>query len=189
MTTQEYRRENQQGAAQVESAELYARQNEGRRTATPTNDVDAETQSGRVPGSPMDPRGLEANQSGAAVKAEQAERMDNVRKASMERSASDTRVQSGQHDGKVVSLFPSNEAQTLRSRWDSIQTGFVDEPRQSVEQADQLVAEAMQKLSASFTNERDGLEQQWSKGDDVSTEDLRVALQRYRTFFDRLLAA
>ena len=70
----------------------------------------------------------------------------------------------------------------------NIQTQFVDEPRRSVEQADELVASAMKRLAEIFANERETLEQNWDRGDDVSTEDLRVALQRYRSFFDRLLS-
>lgn len=85
-------------------------------------------------------------------------------------------------------LFPSNELQDLRTRWKDIQTGFVDEPRKAVEQADSLVASAMKRLAEVFAQERSGLEQQWDRGDNVSTEDLRVALQRYRSFFDRLLS-
>ena len=73
--------------------------------------------------------------------------------------------------------------------WETIQTGFVDEPRQTVEQADELVAEVMKRLAEGFAGERERLEQQWGRGEDVSTEDLRVALQRYRSFFQRLLAA
>jgi hypothetical protein len=85
-------------------------------------------------------------------------------------------------------LFDESASGDLRRRWDGIQTGFVDEPRGAVEQADALVAECMQRLADTFAHERQGLEQQWSRGDDVSTEDLRVALRRYRSFFDRLLA-
>jgi hypothetical protein len=85
-------------------------------------------------------------------------------------------------------LFPSNELEDLRTRWKDIQTGFVDEPRKAVEQADSLVASAMKRLAEVFAQERSGLEQQWDRGDNVSTEDLRVALQRYRSFFDRLLS-
>jgi len=70
-----------------------------------------------------------------------------------------------------------------------IQGSFVDEPGKSVQAADQLVAEVMQRLAESFALERADLEQQWDRGEDVSTEDLRVALQRYRSFFQRLLAA
>jgi hypothetical protein len=85
-------------------------------------------------------------------------------------------------------LFPSNELEDLRRRWKEVQTGFVDEPRKAVEQADGLVASAMKRLAEVFAQERSGLEQQWDRGDNVSTEDLRVALQRYRSFFDRLLS-
>ena len=85
-------------------------------------------------------------------------------------------------------LFSTGEAQELRSRWDAIQTGFVDEPRKSVEEADVLVATAMKRLAEIFTEERLKLEGQWDRGDNVSTEDLRLALQRYRSFFSRLLS-
>jgi hypothetical protein len=85
-------------------------------------------------------------------------------------------------------LFQENEAQDLRSRWDAIQTGFVDEPRQAVQRADELVASAMTRLAEIFSDERKKLEANWDRGDNVSTEDLRVALQRYRSFFARLLS-
>ena len=70
-----------------------------------------------------------------------------------------------------------------------MQVGFVDEPRGSVQEADALVAELMQRLAQTFSDERTSLEAQWEQGADVSTEDLRVAMQRYRSFFDRLLRA
>jgi hypothetical protein len=89
---------------------------------------------------------------------------------------------------RAAPLFAPEAAQELRSNWDSIQTGFVDNPRQAVEQADHLVAQTIKRLAEVFANERNQLEQQWSRGDNVSTEDLRVALQRYRSFFDRLLS-
>jgi hypothetical protein len=79
----------------------------------------------------------------------------------------------------------SNE---MRTRWETIQTGFVDDPRISVQQADELVATAIGKLAESFAQERTKLEEEWSKGNDVSTEDLRQALHRYRAFFHRLLS-
>ena len=85
-------------------------------------------------------------------------------------------------------LFAGNEADDFRHRWSDIQTGFVDEPRQAVERADALVASAIKRLAEVFAHERATLEQQWSRGNDVSTEDLRVALRRYRGFFDRLLS-
>jgi hypothetical protein len=85
-------------------------------------------------------------------------------------------------------LFPASEATSFRARWGEAQTSFVDEPRHAVEQADGLVAEMMQRLASVFAEERSKLEQQWSQGDDVSTEDLRMSLRRYRSFFDRLLS-
>lgn len=86
-------------------------------------------------------------------------------------------------------LFSESDVADLRNRWGSVQTGFVDEPRRAVEEADKLVAAVMKRLAEGFANERSGLEKQWARGDNVSTEDLRVALQRYRSFFDRLLNA
>lgn len=85
-------------------------------------------------------------------------------------------------------LFPSSESDGFRSRWMEVQTGFVDEPRNAVEQADGLVAEMMKRLATVFADERAKLEEQWSRGDDIGTEDLRQALRRYRSFFDRLLS-
>ena len=84
-------------------------------------------------------------------------------------------------------VFSQNQAQDLRSRWEKIQTGFVDEPRRAVQQADELVADTIHRLSAVFAEERKKLEGAWEKNENISTEDLRVALQRYRSFFDRLL--
>jgi hypothetical protein len=85
-------------------------------------------------------------------------------------------------------LFPSQELEELRNRWSNVQTAFVDEPRRAVEQADGLVAAAMKRLAEVFAEERSKLEQHWDRGDNVSTEDLRLAFQRYRSFFQRLLS-
>jgi hypothetical protein len=87
-----------------------------------------------------------------------------------------------------TALFSSEEAKSLRGQWDSIQVGFVDEPRQAVERADALVAGAMKRLAEMFAAERERLEKQWDRGDSVSTEELRQALRRYRSFFGRLLS-
>jgi hypothetical protein len=84
-----------------------------------------------------------------------------------------------------VALFIANE---LRARWDGIQVGFVDEPRKSVQEADALVSATITRLAEMFAAERQKLEQQWDRSENISTEDLRVALQRYRSFFARLLA-
>ena len=85
-------------------------------------------------------------------------------------------------------LFDDKVTSELRERWTDVQSAFVDEPKTAVEQADALVADVMKRLASGFADERKSLEGQWSRGDDVSTEDLRLALQRYRSFFDRLLS-
>ena len=87
-----------------------------------------------------------------------------------------------------TSLFANQESEDFRHRWNDIQTGFVDEPRQAVERADELVASAIKRLAEIFATERASLEEQWARGGDASTEDLRLALRRYRAFFDRLLS-
>jgi hypothetical protein len=84
-------------------------------------------------------------------------------------------------------LFAPDERDQLERRWNDVQARFVDEPRGSVEEANTLVDELMQRLVSSFSEERARLEAQWDRGDEVTTEDLRVALQRYRSFFGRLL--
>ncbi len=89
----------------------------------------------------------------------------------------------------MTPLLGQDEASGFRSRWDTVQAEFVDDPRRAVQDADHLVAEAIQRLAQVFADERAQLERQWDRGDDVSTEDLRLALQHYRTFFHRLLAA
>jgi hypothetical protein len=91
-------------------------------------------------------------------------------------------------DEQATPLFSSEEAKDFRARWDAIQVSFVDEPRGVVEQADALVAVAMKRLAEMFAAERTKLEGQWDRGDNVSTEDLRLALRHYRSFFSRLLS-
>jgi hypothetical protein len=85
-------------------------------------------------------------------------------------------------------LFSPEETGRFREEWNGIQIGFVDEPRASVEKADALVASVIQRLAASFSEEKSRLEALWGRGENVSTEDLRVNLRRYRSFFDRLLS-
>ncbi|HLK47747.1 MAG TPA: hypothetical protein VKT49_06415 [Bryobacteraceae bacterium] len=85
-------------------------------------------------------------------------------------------------------LLASDAVQDFRTKWDRVQTAFVDDPRSAVKQADELVAVAMKRLAENFAEQRSGLEHQWDRGDDVSTEDLRLALRKYRSFFQRLLA-
>lgn len=88
---------------------------------------------------------------------------------------------------ETTTLFSAEETDNFRSRWDSVQAGFVDGPRRAVEEADTLVAAAIQRLAQVFGEERSKVEDQFKRGDNVSTEDLRLALQRYRSFFARLL--
>ena len=88
---------------------------------------------------------------------------------------------------ELVALFAENEADTFRTQWINIQSKFVDDPRASVQQANELVARVLENVTAGFADRRDSLERQWNSGENISTEDLRVALKRYRSFFDRLL--
>ena len=92
-------------------------------------------------------------------------------------------------DERAAELLESADAGEFERRWSEIQTEFVDEPRQAVERANALVDELMQRLSDRFNRQRADLEAQWDRDEDVSTEDLRVALTRYRSFFRRLLSA
>lgn len=84
-------------------------------------------------------------------------------------------------------LFEGDEAKKFRTRWLNIQNKFVDDPRESVKQADELVAGVLKSVMMGFSERRVALEGHWNSGEDISTEDLRVALKRYRSFFDRLL--
>jgi len=88
---------------------------------------------------------------------------------------------------KVEPLFAVGVEGDFRNRWRDIQTGFVDEPRSAVDHADQLVAELMLRLAQSFSTQRSNLEKQSEGSEKGSTEELRVAFTRYRTFFERLL--
>jgi hypothetical protein len=105
------------------------------------------------------------------------------------REDTDVREDRTTSERDLTPLFGDDDRRDLHARWEELQTRFVDDPRSTVEEADQLVADLMQRLAESFAEERQSLETQWSRGDDVSTEDLRVSLQRYRSFFERLLSA
>ena len=86
-------------------------------------------------------------------------------------------------------LLSAGDGETFKQRWEQIQVTFVDEPQTSVREADALVQELMQRLADNFAQERSRLEEQWARGEEASTEDLRTALQQYRSFFRRLLVA
>jgi hypothetical protein len=91
-------------------------------------------------------------------------------------------------DEQLAPLFASEVAGDFRARWDAVQIGFVDDPRQAVRQADELVAQVMKSLAESFSAERARFEDELEQKDSGSTENLRVALRRYRSFFQRLLS-
>jgi len=91
-------------------------------------------------------------------------------------------------DEGFAPLFEEDALTEFRERWSAVQTGFVDSPRRAVEQADELVAAVMKRLAEVFAAARENLEADWTEGEDVSTEELRIALRRYRSFFDRLLS-
>ena len=108
---------------------------------------------------------------------------------SMERGSMSTQAGSMATDGDSQLLFDQQDAMSFRERWEQVQSRFVDDPREAVAEADNLVSDVTQSLASKFADQRSGLEQQWSKGEDVQTEDLRQTMQRYRTLFERLLAA
>ena len=89
--------------------------------------------------------------------------------------------------GSSAALLDREESEHFRTRWNEIQGKFVDEPRSAVQQADALVSEVVEQITQMFANEHSSLESQWKQGNDVSTEDLRKALQHYRSFFNRLV--
>jgi hypothetical protein len=107
----------------------------------------------------------------------------------LDRNDDQTDAGSPTDDGEVAPLLPKDDAEGLMARWQEIQVRFVDDPRDAVSDADGLVAELIDRLTRGFADERSELEGRWEQGSEVSTEDLRVALQRYRSFFQRLLAA
>ncbi len=90
-------------------------------------------------------------------------------------------------DTSPAALFNLEESDQFRTRWSEIQGKFVDEPRSAVQQADALVSEVIEKITQMFANEHGSLEGQWNQGNDVSTEELRMALKHYRSFFNRLI--
>jgi len=97
-------------------------------------------------------------------------------------------VRENSNDQTREPLFARDNSENLRTRWQSVQGSFVDDPRKALQEADQLVVSTMKRLEEVFAEERARLESEWSKGDDVSTEDMRQSLRRYRAFFDRLLS-
>ena len=176
------------GAMRKEMEEVMKLMNE--HTLTEERGIDTKTNE----------RGIETNLTTASLAGvdQRAEREEFAGSTVTEMNAADsaagntfdkrTAAQKTTHEETSAPLFPSSEAAQLRTRWDAVQVAFVDEPRQAVEQADALVAGAMKRLAQIFAEERARLEGQWDRGDSISTEDLRLALRRYRSFFGRMLA-
>ena len=104
-------------------------------------------------------------------------------------SAADKRSSAGRaEDTALAALFAPEIAKDFRCQWDAVQSSFVDDPRGAVRQGDELVARVMKSLTETFSSERAKLEGQFDQSDKASTEDLRLALRRYRSFFERLLS-
>ena len=132
-----------------------------------------------------DERRLSTSDIAAAADRRPDEARDRAERDRIERDAGAT---AQTLDEPSVPLFNKEEHAGYRTRWVGIQTGFVDEPRKAVEEADALVAEVMKRLAEVFAEERQRLEAQWDQSDRVSTEELRIAMRRYRSFFERMLA-
>jgi hypothetical protein len=154
----------------------------GRTGAAPASDGEAAIDAPRVDqaGSPASPTEVGSPASAAEVGSPAS-----AAEVGSPASAAGT---SDRAPGANAPLLPADVTSTFQERWEEVQTRFVDEPRGAVEDADGLVANLMQQLAEGFAQERERLEAQWGRGEDISTEDLRVALQRYRSFFQRLLA-
>jgi len=150
---------------------------EGEHGNTPAQSALADTEGSPSP-STAAPAGATLS-SGADVTASQTQ---NVPAPASPAGSSDAASANG------APLLSEELSMTFQRRWEEVQTRFVDEPRGAVEDADGLVANLMQQLAQGFAQERERLEAQWGRGEDISTEDLRVALQRYRSFFQRLLS-
>jgi hypothetical protein len=120
---------------------------------------------------------------------EETSQPDAASDAEIRSSAPESPTEDAAADAASAPLFPAEEADRFRKQWVETQGEFVDEPRQAVEQADHLVAELMQRLATQFSETRSELERRWDGQENVSTEDLRVAMTQYRSFFERLLQA
>ena len=113
------------------------------------------------------------------------EQIENERQ--VEERIPENKTQTDPRNDELVPLFEEDAARKFQSRWLAIQSKFVDDPGDSVKQADDLVADVIKNVTMNFANRRVSLEKQWNGGDNTSTEDLRIALKQYRSFFDRLL--
>ena len=122
------------------------------------------------------------------TRADTGEITDDADARRMRKEAADTRGGSREETDSRTELFEANRASELRDRWSDVQTRFVDDPRAAVKEADGLVEDVVEQLTKQFADERTRLESQWGRDEKVSTEELRLALRRYREFFERLLS-
>jgi len=144
-------------------------------------------------GQPSDERfGQSADERTNQASGDDLSRQRSVTDASGAHSVSSSTADAGAAGGTSSAigddLFADDEMVGLRARWDSVQASFVDDPKECVQRADGLVSDVVDQLTSSFSHARSRLEEQWARGEEASTEDLRIALKRYREFFDRLLA-
>jgi len=157
----------------VESEETVSNKERIRRQSADTAEApEAEAQQRSTEGAEARPRGRWFNESGGAS-------------STADRPPTDAAARS---DEALEPLFTPEMAQTYRERWTSIQSGFVDDPRRAVRSGDELVAQVMTNLANTFAEERHRVEAQLDETGEGSTENLRVALRRYRSFFERLLS-
>ncbi len=105
----------------------------------------------------------------------------------VEERVSENKARMEPRQDELAPLFEQDATEKFRTRWLAIQSKFVDDPSDSVKQADDLVADVIQNITRNFADRRGSLEKQWNSGGKTSTEDLRIALKQYRSFFDRLL--
>jgi hypothetical protein len=153
------------------------------RTDPPTADADSAARQ-EYSSAGTEPATAQPRQSAAADPSSATMRTDPPA-AQTEPSETETGISTDQ--SRTNSLF-ADDTSGLRSRWDDVQAAFVDDPKECVQKADTLVAEVVEQLTNGFSEARSRLEAQWSRGEEASTEDLRLALKRYREFFQRLLS-
>lgn len=137
----------------------------------PTRPMPPEVHQGQSPAQPATPTAPE----GGAPSDESAEVLVETPGPRRETSTGET-------------LFAEDDFAELRGRWAAVQAAFVDDPRECVKKADALVSDLVGQVTNSFAQARSRLEGQWARGEEVSTEELRLALMHYREFFQRLLA-
>ena len=139
-------------------------------------------------GEAMEPRTVQTDPQADAAPAED-DRLTTADESSEDRTGSSQMENEPSSEPSTErSLLADNDSSGLRARWDDVQAAFVDNPKECVQKADTLVAEVVEQLTTGFSDARSRLEEQWARGEKASTEDLRVALKRYRDFFQRLLS-